>query len=391
MKKKRKYLLGVVFIGLTFSIVKFTCQSIWVIEPFFVLSLSDPTAPINELFNMHHALRSTYGMTPFAVDAKGHFYIAGGKNSKARILVLNSKGKIKRIITPCLKDGHPLEYCPLISVSPSGNHIWTLTPISPLTYQVTVHDQNGKAKAGWTIHGGSISHWLINAYSENNAYGVCERFFLRFTIGQRQPEKLLNYVPLPFPFFHNGKLWWAGRLDVVMERPFWTKLKNQCKGINPQKFWGVVTWAPGEGYRLIQKVLIDDKVLIGRIDGIDQQGNFYCISDLSLKTPIGIFLSLLFRFQPVAKVAQTFGVSKPLEQRIKTLKVVSTQGRILDTIPLPWLIKSREGEELRYDELVKVDETGIYLEVERVSEPREYRIVRIVKKPRWKVWWKRLK
>jgi len=41
--------------------------------------------------------------------------------------------------------------------------------------------------------------------------------------------------------------------------------------------------------------------------------------------------------------------------------------------------------------LVKVDDKGIYWEVGKVNEPREYRIVRIVKKRRWQIWWDALR
>ena len=55
------------------------------------------------------------------------------------------------------------------------------------------------------------------------------------------------------------------------------------------------------------------------------------------------------------------------------------------------VLRPRRGENLEYGQLVKVDEKGIFLEVEKVNEPREYRIVRIVKKRRWQVWWETLR
>jgi len=52
----------------------------------------------------------------------------------------------------------------------------------------------------------------------------------------------------------------------------------------------------------------------------------------------------------------------------------------LEAIPLSHVIRPKRGEKLEYGELVKVDDKGIYWEVEKVNESKEYRIVRIVKK-----------
>ncbi|MDW8026733.1 MAG: hypothetical protein RMK18_12870, partial [Armatimonadota bacterium] len=78
------------------------------------------------------------------------------------------------------------------------------------------------------------------------------------------------------------------------------------------------------------------------------------------------------------------------------VKVTSNKGEILDLIPLSPLLKSGRKEVLLYGlQIVKIDEIGIYMEVivaeEKTNIPKEYRIVRIVKKPRWKVWWERFK
>ena len=54
----------------------------------------------------------------------------------------------------------------------------------------------------------------------------------------------------------------------------------------------------------------------------------------------------------------------------------------MEAIPLSHVIRPKRGEKLEYGELVKVDDKGIYWEVEKVNEPKEYRIVRIVKKRR---------
>ncbi|MDW8026738.1 MAG: hypothetical protein RMK18_12900, partial [Armatimonadota bacterium] len=98
-------------------------------------------------------------------------------------------------------------------------------------------------------------------------------------------------------------------------------------------------------------------------------------------------------------------------------EIFSSSGGILDMIPITLLIKQPgdkikvekvnplrdDGimyfwEQTRYGQIVKIDERGIYLEVlfgsgwdaSSLRKPREYWIVRIVKKPRWKVWWERL-
>ena len=42
----------------------------------------------------------------------------------------------------------------------------------PRMRRITVHDHNGKGLMDWLIEGGSDTHWLINAYSEKNAFGV---------------------------------------------------------------------------------------------------------------------------------------------------------------------------------------------------------------------------
>lgn len=393
MLRKRRVLIFIVFMGLV-GIV-YAHGSIYSVSPFITLSLSDPTAPINELFNMHYALSSYVARTPVAVDAKGYFYIVGGKDSKVQILVLNPKGKIERIITPRLKDSSPLEYCPLISVSPSGKRIWTITPTFPklFTHRVIVHDQNGIAEMDWIVKGGSTIHWLINAYSEESAYGVvggADYLILRFVVGQKQPQEYqAPFFPL---FFHNGKYWTIMEFDELMKYiPGLGDLvlKNWIEQTETERVRGVVTWSPEEGYRLIKT--FPSPVKFFNIHGIDQQGNFYYFRGLPLiKTPMDYLLSFLFKINPLAKAMQAFGIHELSGQNVIVLQILSTNGKILDTIIIPAVIRPARGEELKYGQLVKADETGIYLEVERVSEPKEYRIVKIVKKRRLQVWLERL-
>jgi hypothetical protein len=68
------------------------------------------------------------------------------------------------------------------------------------------------------------------------------------------------------------------------------------------------------------------------------------------------------------------------------IRVFSPRGELKEVIYLWQIIRPQRGEKLKYGQLVKVDEKGIYWEVGKVNEPREYRIVRLVKKRRWQVW-----
>ncbi len=153
----------------------YICIPVYVTKTFFSLSLSDPEAPINEIFSTYYPVRDILARTPVALDAKGRIYLVGGKNKKVRILALNRHGEIESIIMPRFMDGRFLEwYCHLFSVSPSGNHIWTAVwdwTIKDYTVRITVHDRDGKGKADWLVESGNpVIFWLLNAYSEDTAY-----------------------------------------------------------------------------------------------------------------------------------------------------------------------------------------------------------------------------
>ena len=382
LPKKRVFILIVIFLGLTSLTVMFANNPIYIVDPFFSLPLSVPEAPINKLLYMHYALSSHVIRTPVALDAKGRFYIVGRKNGKIRVIVLNPAGRIERIITPRLKDGRFLRLCFHISVSPSGECIWTIE--DEVIPRVTVHGRNGRAKVSWLVNEHAINYYRIYAYAEDSAYivqGDGGLFCLRFMIGQYKPQKFEMPISL-FPiFFHNGKFWQIKDIDNLAQQ-------FSKSGIKGQKLYSwVISWTPEEGARLVRRILVQSPT-IKHIKWIDEQGNFYAYAYLPTYHP----LSFLMEIDLIKRFLQAVGISDILRGRqVKSIQVFSSEGRLLDTIILPSIIRPKRGEELKYGQLIKADEKGIYLEVEKVNEPREYRIVRIVKKRRWQVWWDALR
>ncbi len=385
LPKKRVFILIVIFLGLASLTVMFANNPIYIVDPFFSLPLSVPEAPINKLLYMHYALSSHVIRTPVALDAKGRFYIVGRKNGKIRVIVLNPAGRIERIITPRLKDGRFLRLCFHISVSPSGECIWTIGDevISPSNdfHWVTVHGRNGRAKVSWLVNEHAINYYRIYAYAEDSAYvvqGDGGLFCLRFMIGQYKPQKFEMPMSL-FPiFFHNGKFWQIKDIDNLAQR-------FGKSGIKRQKLYSwVISWTPEEGARLVRRILVQSPT-IKHIKWIDEQGNFYAYAYLSTYHP----LSFLVEIELIRRFLRAIGISDIRERRVESIQVFSSEGMLLDTIILPSIIRPKRGEKLVYGQLIKSDRKGIYLEVERISEPREYRIVRIVKRKRWQVWWEK--
>lgn len=195
MLSKKKILTIIALLGLISLISTYACSPIYLVNPFFVLSFVDPTAS-NELLRMHYALSSHIVRTPVASDAKGRLYIVKKEDSKTKILVINPQGRIERIITPRLKDGRFLTQCFHISVSPSGEYIWTIEGYDGASWnayhRVSVHDRNGRAKTDWLINGNAINHWRIYAYAEDSAYVVRGNgglICLRFVIGEKDPQR----------------------------------------------------------------------------------------------------------------------------------------------------------------------------------------------------------
>jgi len=389
MLLKKKIMIYILLMGLIYIFVQYALIPIYSVKTFFVLSLNNPTAPINDFTEIHYALRSIVARTPVALDTKGCLYIVGRKNNKVKIIVLNPKGKIERIIVPHFKDGRCLRWCLVFSVSPSGNRIWTVeldeTTLLrvPRMRRITVHDHNGKGLMDWLIEGGSDTHWLINAYSEKNAYGVYYKnnlICLRFTIEKKVPQEF-QLPPLFWPiFFHNGKFWWIGQHNDVTCK----KRKDN------ENTWILATWTPEKGFRLVAKFKYPSFPKVASIQWIDRSGNLYCfIYDWDwLPHPI---VNLLSKIKPLRNLLTALNIPLKSSKPVKVLVVLSQRGKVLDRIVLSSVLRPRRGENLEYGQLVKVDEKGIYLEVEKVNEPREYRIVRIVKKRRWQVWWETLR
>ncbi len=382
MPKKRVF---IIFWVLAILIVIFVNSPIYLVDPFFSLPLDVPEAPINELLYMHYALSSHVIRTPVALDAKGRFYIVGRKNGKIRVIVLNPTGRIERIITPRLKDGRFLRLCFHISVSPSGECIWTIedevVSSSNEFHWVTVHERNGRAKESWLVNEHAINHYRIYAYTEDSAYVVQGNgglFCLRFVIGQYKPQKFempMSFFPI---FFHNSRFWQIKDIDNSAQR--FSKLKGQ------KLYSWVISWTPEEGARLIRRILIQSP-MIQHIKWIDEQSNFYAYAYLSTYHP----LSFMIEIDLIRRFLRALGISDIRERRVESIQVFSSEGVLLDTIILPSIIRPKRGEKLVYGQLIKSDKKGIYLEVERISKPREYRIVRLVKKRRWQVWWEALR
>ena len=330
------------------------------------------------------------------MDAQKHIYILGRKEGKTKILVLNQQGRIERIITPRLKGGHFLKECALFSVSPSGNHIWTVKWEGGSVHRITVHDREGEYKADWLISGSATVQMLINTYSEHGAYVVSSDVAVfRFEIGVKEPQEfqspLLFFLPI---FFRDGRYWGTEELNLLIQQI--SKLGSKKQISKPEikgGLFGVATWSPKEGVQLVSATGFPRRM---NIQWIDEQGNFYDYvwGHRSIHLP-----SFLKQFPFLVRVLKAFGISEDVSKPIPPkILIFSPDGKLLDVVPLytiNTIIRPKRGEKLRYGQLVKVDETGIYLEVVRVNETkewfvREYRIVKIVKKPRWKVWWERL-
>lgn len=379
-------------------VVIYSCNCTYYIEPFFSILLSHPKAHIDDLCGIgHYALRCIFVQTPVALDAKGHIYILGRKKGRVKILVLNREGKIERTIIPRLKDGHPLEESPLLlSVSPSGNFIWTVK-IERIGVRLTVHDRNGKAKMDWLLNTDVINHLALNAYSDEGAYLVGTEEFVWLRLGRKEPQKFNseNFHPPYPPFFHNGRYWGIIELKWLIPKMDHLKFKEQIKRFKiKEDLFGVVTWSPREGTRLLSVIKFQGPVGVA-LQWIDKQGNFYTTAygytSLYWSLPSwareGIWGERIIK---ILKALRLYDRFRKLEQHV-IVRIFSPRGELRDVIRLSQVIRPRRGEKWEYGQLVKVDERGIYWEVEKVNEPREYRIVRITKKPRWQVWWETLR
>lgn len=397
-----KKVLAIFTIILTLiSIVIYNCISIYSIDLFFSSSPSYPKAFFDKPpgICIYDPQRQVFRCAPVALDDKEHIYIAGRKDGKVRIVLLNHYGKVERIIIPRLKNGHFLKWCHSFSVSPSGNHIWTIELEKNGVHRVTVHDRNGRAKMDWVINGYASVELLVDAYSEQNAYILAAGHIYHFDIRQRNYQKLKipeNFRFFSLTFLRDGKYWSIEKLDWLIQRIEEKHEEQITKHEYKEEWFGIATWSPQEGIRLVAKLKLPGK--FGKhmnIHWIDKEGNFYAHHAHWMEKPSDFYaiygppLSLLL--QILEKIAHLLNISISWKPRaIQILWRFSPEGEIMDKIILPFVIRPTRGEKLEYGQLIKADETGIYLEVERLSEPREYRIVKIVKKKRWQVWWEKL-
>lgn len=395
MSKKRKLIVFAITLALM-GIVIYGHNSIYSVEPFFSLYISNPEAPVEDLpGKQYDPLRFILAYAPVALDAKKRIYILGRKGGKAKILLLNQRGEIERIITPRLKDGRFLKGCSLFSISPSGNHIWTGEWEKSGVHRITVHDDKGNPKQDWLISGYATVELLLNSYSEYGAYVIASDVAcFHFEIGKKEPQEFKipeSIRPLYPIFFHDGRYWGMSEFGWLIQQIGEPKSKKQiAKPETKEDLFGIATWSPKEGLRLVSEIEFPRRM---NIQWVDEKGNFYDYVGgyRSIRLP-----SFLKRFPFLVRMLKAFGISEDVSKPIPPkILIFSPKGKILDVVPLFSIIRPRTGGKLKYGQLVKVDETGIYLEVVRVSEGREwwveeYHIVRIVRKPRWKVWWERL-
>lgn len=370
-------LLAFTVVGITYCSLSPTYTG----EVFFTLSLSQTDTPINELRGGHYKTRLMKAITYVSADLKGCIYIAGFKDKKPRLVIIGPKGNVEGALYIRFKDGEHPNFVGPIAASPYGNHIWIVCDlINPIKdwweKRIIVYTKRGEIVAEWKHIGEDIDFLWV---SENDmAYGITDdRIVYSLKIGQSKPSEFL--IPFCCPFLKDGKFWFIEPLESI------TKVLGKREYI---KGWmGVVTWSQNEGVKFEGIKL----PVGGSIHWIDEEGNFYiyrwghysvCLPNFLAKIPF------------LVRILKTFGVSedvlKPISPKIF---IFSSNGKQLDVAHLPSIIQPRKGEQLEYGQLVKADKTGIYLEVLSVSEgkPKEYRIVRILKKPRWKVWWERFK
>ncbi|MFA0756139.1 MAG: hypothetical protein YPKNTGVA_001655 [Candidatus Fervidibacter sp.] len=402
MVRRKKLIAYAIVLALAITII-YGCSFTYSFELFFSIPLSHPEAPIDELCGVIiDSIRCISSLTPVALDAKGRIYILGLKKGRSKVLVLNREGKIERIITPYLKNNRPLgRRSPFLSVSPSGNFIWTVKEEGIDVYRVTVHERNGEAKMEWLVRDCDVEHHIaFNAYSEDGAYLVSNVIeIICFRLGRKEPQriKLSETFHPPYPiFFHDGKYWGIIGLKWLIPN---LKFKEQIEKFKiKEDLFGVVTWLPQEGTRLLSVIrlpgLSASKSTVV-LQWIDEQGNFYHIrggytslyDSLPSWAREGIWGE---RIVKILKALRLYDRFRKLEQNV-TVWIFSPRGELREVIRLRQVIRPRKGEKLEYGQLVKVDDKGIYWEVEKVNEPREYRIVRIVKKRRWQVWWEALR
>lgn len=369
---------------LVFTAVGITYRSLnptYIGEVFFILSLSQTNAPISELRGGYYTTRLMRAITYVSADVKGHIYIAGFKDKKPRLVIIDPNGNIERTFYIHFKDGKHPNFVGPIAVSPYGDHIWIFCGfINPIKdwweKRIIVYRKQGEIVAEWKYMGGDVDFLWVSG--NDTAYGITDdRIVYSLKIGQSKPCEFS--IPFCCPFLKDGKFWFIEPLEYI------AKVLGKHEYI---KGWmGVVTWSQNEGVKFEEIKL----PLGGSIHWIDEKGNFYIYhwGHYSVRFP-----SFLTKIPFLVRILKAFGMSedvlKPISPKIL---IFSPMGKLLGVVHLTSVIQPKRGEKLEYGQLIKADKRGIYLEVLSVSEgkPKEYRIIRIVKKSRWKVWWERLK
>lgn len=389
---KRKIIIMISTCGIAALILVFFNSPTIYSEVFFKFSLSDPNGLANRIYFNHYAAKGTIAFTTVAVDRQGYIYILAEKNKLQRLLIIDLQGQIKRIVTIKGQNNFDTMW---LGVSPSGKWIWRLehwdiTRYPKIrTHWITVHDYQGRRIQSWQIKCHDSTHWIFGVPDENRAYALMPAseppYCLVFTIGRKQPQRFEMLIR-SHTSFHRGRFWFFTGCKELLENIRDPRFKGYPKQSTSYENWLCVgTWSPGEVYRVITKFkkTVDR---VGIIQWVDEDGNLYCYNyEYEWDWLSNLIINFLSKIKPLRNLITSLESSpKPA----KVLLVLSQKGKVLDRIVLQLLIRPVKGENLDYGQLVKVDEKGIYVEVWRKRQnEREYRIIRIVKKKRWQVWW----
>jgi hypothetical protein len=382
---KRNLIVAIITISVVGTSLYCYCNKyVFIAELFFRIPLSHPTAPINELFIPDNRMTQAGGLTWVATDIKGRIYVLGAKNHKACVVIIDREGRIERTVNLRLKDGRFLKHPCHFSVSPCGNRFWTCTAeVSRnkwLGKRIIVHNRNGEAEAEWKL---KSEVWLLVASSGNSAYAFNPSYneVFKFVVNNKKPQKF-NIPFLAVFVFKEDSFWFISELDFLN--------RKIGKSENGKDWIGIAKWTPGKKMQIIGCFKKKSFKFTRKIRWIDEKGNFYGYSYGII--PLKEFLpSWLKEWSFLQKILVYLRLHDRYIELPKTLLIFSPERKSSEVIPLPRVIHSVSGEKLKYGDLVKVDDRGIYLEVEKVNEPREYRIVRIVKKRQWQVWWEALR
>ncbi|MCS7192123.1 MAG: hypothetical protein NZ937_03960 [Armatimonadetes bacterium] len=334
---KRGFIFVVI---LTFvGFVVYACSLVPASELFFCIPLTAPEAPVSALRGGHYPLRNIHVRTPVTVDAKGRIYIVGSKDGKVQVVVVNKLGRIERVITPHWRDSRFLQWSFHISVSPSGNRIWTIEwdkdiSAKKIVHRVSVHDREGKPEGEWLISGYGTSELLLNACSEHGAYVIASDVVcFYFEIEQKKPQEFEipeSFRPIYPIFFHDGKYWGMNKFDQLTQQIGEPESKKRiAKPEGRRNLFGIVTWSPQEGVQLISAVGFPARM---NIQWIDEQGNFYDYrwGHYSVHLP-----SFLTRIPILIKMLKAFGIyEKVLKPISPQILIFSPKGKLLDVVPL---------------------------------------------------------